>query len=77
MERNAVTGVGFDIDHTIAIDNKLERVAFLRLLELVAADGGHLLGSLADEIERIDALLVQQRGGNFSIDDALRRIRRA
>jgi HAD superfamily hydrolase (TIGR01509 family) len=73
MERDAIAGVGFDLDHTIAIDNKLERVAFLRLLELVCADGGHALGTLTDEIDHIDALLAQQRGGAFSIDDAVQR----
>jgi putative hydrolase of the HAD superfamily len=67
------TGIGFDIDHTIAIDNKLERVAFLRLLELVLADGGHALGSLDDEIERIDDLLATQRAGACTIDEAVNR----
>ena len=67
------TGVGFDIDHTIAIDNKLERVAFLRLLEAILADGGHALGSLNDEIVRIDALLAAQREGAFTIEEAVRR----
>ncbi len=31
-----VEGIGFDLDHTLAIDNRLERVAFLRLLEMRA-----------------------------------------
>jgi HAD superfamily hydrolase (TIGR01509 family) len=66
-------GVGFDLDHTIAIDNKLERVAFLRLLEDVLDDGGRALGTLTEETERIDALLAQQRGGAFSIDEAVHR----
>jgi HAD superfamily hydrolase (TIGR01509 family) len=66
-------GVGFDLDHTIAIDNKLERVAFLRLLEDVLDNGGHALGTLTEETESIDALLAQQRGGAFSIDEAVRR----
>ena len=69
----AQTGVGFDIDHTIAIDNKLERVAFLRLLEAILADGGRALGSLNDEIAHIDALLAEQRQGAFTIDEAVRR----
>jgi HAD superfamily hydrolase (TIGR01509 family) len=68
-----VAGVGFDIDHTLVIDNKLERVAFLRLLELVLDDGGHPLGSLADETDHIDTMLSVQRAGAFSIDDAVRR----
>lgn len=64
-------GVGFDIDHTIVIDNKLERVAFLRLLEILIDDGGRPLGSLCDEIFRIDDLLERQRGGAFTIDEAV------
>ena len=63
MNADARTGIGFDIDHTIAIDNKLERVAFLRLLEIVIDDGGYALGSLDDETRRIDELLVAQRSG--------------
>lgn len=66
-------GIGFDIDHTLLIDNKLERVAFLHLLDEVVRRGGGPLGSLADESDRIDQLLAQQRGGLFTIDDAVRR----
>jgi HAD superfamily hydrolase (TIGR01549 family) len=73
MDMRAPAGIGFDLDHTLAIDNKLERVAFLRLLEAVCADGGRPLGSLADETDRIDALLALQRSGAFSIDDAVHR----
>jgi putative hydrolase of the HAD superfamily len=69
----AVCGIGFDLDHTLAIDNRLERVAFLRLLEAVLAEGGRSLGPLALEIDGIDELLTQQRRGEFSIDDAVRR----
>lgn len=65
--------VAFDVDHTLLIDNKLERVAFLHLLEHVVRDGGRALGSLAEETERIDALLAEQRSGAFSIDDAVSR----
>lgn len=65
-------GVGFDIDHTLAIDNKLERVAFLQMLQAMLARGGRV-GSLDEETQRIDALLVQQRSGAFSIEDAVRR----
>jgi HAD superfamily hydrolase (TIGR01509 family) len=68
-----VRGIGFDLDHTLAIDNRLERVAFLHLLEVVLADGGRPLGGFADEIDDIDELLQQQRQGEFSIDDAVRR----
>lgn len=67
----AAIGVGFDIDHTIAIDNKLERVALLRLLESVVDAGGRALGSLEEEIVRIDDLLARQRRGEFTIDAAV------
>lgn len=68
----ATFGIGFDIDHTLAIDNKLERVAFLHLLDRIVAEGGHALGSLARETELIDEILVFQRGGGCSIEDAVR-----
>lgn len=70
---DAVCGIGFDLDHTLAIDNKLERVAFLRLLENLLAEGGRAQGTLSDEIDGIDELLMRQRHGDFSIDDAVRR----
>jgi putative hydrolase of the HAD superfamily len=66
-------GIGFDIDHTLVIDNKLERVAFLHLLGVVIEEGGHAMGSLAEETAAIDELLKLQRSGAFSIDDAVAR----
>jgi HAD superfamily hydrolase (TIGR01509 family) len=69
----ATIGVGFDIDHTLLIDNKLERIAFLRLLEFVVSDGGRYLGTLADEERNVDQLLAIQRGGAFSIEEAVHR----
>ncbi len=68
-----VTALGFDIDHTLGIDNKLERVAFLRLLDAICAEGGTCLGTLAQESTRIDGLLERQRSGSFSIDQAVER----
>ncbi len=65
-------GIGFDFDHTLGIDNKLERIAFLRLLEHVIVAGGHALGTLAEESDRIDALLKDQRAGACTIDEAVR-----
>jgi len=65
--------VGFDVDHTLGIDNKLERVAFLRLLDLICGEGGRCLGTLAEESVRIDDLLSQQRSGAFTIDEAVAR----
>jgi putative hydrolase of the HAD superfamily len=69
----ALCGIGFDLDHTLAIDNQLERVALLRLLELVTENGGHVLGTLAQESDNAERLLALQRGGAFSIDEAVRR----
>lgn len=66
-----IRAVGFDFDHTLGIDNKLERVAFLRLLDAACESGGHCIGTLADEIERIDDLLVKQRSGHFTIEEAV------
>lgn len=63
--------IGFDIDHTLLVDNKLERVAFLHLLGTLLAEGGAAIGPLPVEIEAIDALLARQRGGACSIDDAV------
>ena len=69
----ALRGIGFDLDHTLAIDNRLERVAFLRLLEAILNEGGQTIGTLADEQDAIDALLARQRRGEFSIEEAVRR----
>ena len=69
----APCAVGFDIDHTLCIDNKLERVAFLHLLVQVIDDGGYSLGSLAQESDRIDDLLAFTRGGGCTIEAAVER----
>ena len=66
-----ISAIGFDFDHTLGIDNKLERVAFLRLLDAVCAQGGRYVGTLAQEIERIDVLLAKQRSGACTIEDAV------
>lgn len=66
-----VGAVGFDIDHTLCIDNKLERVAFLHLLEEIADEAGGAFGSLTDETRGIDDLLAWQRGGGGTIDEAV------
>jgi HAD superfamily hydrolase (TIGR01509 family) len=65
--------VGFDIDHTLCIDNRLEHVAFLHLLDRVIGEGGVALGSLTQEGEHIDELLAFARGGGGSIEEAVRR----
>jgi HAD superfamily hydrolase (TIGR01509 family) len=68
-----VRGIGFDLDHTLAIDNRLERVAMLHLLEAILKDGGASIGTLAEETDNIDDLLARQRRGEFTIEDAVRR----
>ena len=70
---DSVRGIGFDLDHTLAIDNRLERVALLRLLEILLREGGRAAGTFGGEIESIDELLARQRRGEFSIDDAVAR----
>jgi len=69
---NAIHGIGFDLDHTLAIDNHLERVCFLRLLKSTTSRGGRSLGTLADEIDAIDRLLQRQRSGELTIDEVVR-----
>jgi HAD superfamily hydrolase (TIGR01509 family) len=71
-----IHAIGFDFDHTLGIDNKLERVAFLHLLDEICRQGGHPIGTLADEIERIDELLEQQRAAAFTIEEAVERFAR-
>jgi HAD superfamily hydrolase (TIGR01509 family) len=46
------------------------------MLDSACASGGRCVGTLADEIERIDAQLDAQRGGAFTIDDAVERFMR-
>lgn len=65
--------VAFDIDHTLAIDNKIERIALLRLLCRIDREGGTLLGTLDEETAAIDALLERQRAGACEIDEAVQR----
>jgi HAD superfamily hydrolase (TIGR01509 family) len=70
MNDRQVVGVGFDIDHTLVIDNKLERIAMLQMLESIEKDGG-TCRNLVEESRRIDELLARQRAGEFTIDEAV------
>jgi HAD superfamily hydrolase (TIGR01509 family) len=70
---DVVAGIGFDLDHTLAIDNGLERVAFLHLLGVVLGEGGQSVGTFGDELACIDGVLEHQRAGEFSIEEAVRR----
>ncbi|HEY5339392.1 MAG TPA: HAD family hydrolase, partial [Candidatus Aquilonibacter sp.] len=71
IERNL--GFGFDLDHTLLVDNHLERLAFLRLLETLTAGGGSPSGDAPQEERAIDDLLARQRAGAFTIEEAVRR----
>lgn len=68
--------MGFDFDHTLGIDNKLERVAFLRLLDAACERNGRCIGTLAQEIQRIDDLLARQRAAAFTIEEAVEQFMR-
>jgi HAD superfamily hydrolase (TIGR01549 family) len=68
--------VGFDFDHTLGIDNKLERVAFLRMLDRACMSEAQMFGTLAEEIERIDELLKRQRSGACTIEQAVEQFMR-
>ncbi|HEY3675464.1 MAG TPA: HAD family hydrolase [Candidatus Tumulicola sp.] len=70
MNVRPVVGVGFDIDHTLVIDNKLERIAMLQMLETIQDRGGSC-GNLVEESRLIDELLARQRAGEFTIDEAV------
>lgn len=70
MNDKAVVGVGFDIDHTLVIDNKLERIAMLQMLETIQEEGGKCR-NLVEESRRIDELLARQRAGEFTIEEAV------
>ena len=71
--RSPHCAVGFDFDHTLGIDNKLERVAFLHLLQFFPRQES----ALGQEAKQIDDLLAQQRSGAFTIDAAVERFARA
>ncbi len=69
----AARAIAFDIDHTLVVDNKVERIGFLRLFARIDAEGGKPLGTLDQEASAIDATLERQRAGDFTIDEAVRR----
>ncbi len=61
-------GFGFDFDHTLGVDNGLEKKAFYRY----AAELGRALSpDDAGVARRIDETLARARGGAVSIDDAV------
>jgi HAD superfamily hydrolase (TIGR01509 family) len=60
-------GIGFDFDHTLGIDNKLERTVALAMLAKYAAENRRTFDDALAE-SAIDATLQQYRGGDRSID---------
>lgn len=66
-----IRALGFDFDHTLGLDNKLERVAFIKLLEEIGDGGGSCSETLANEIACIDRMLAAQRAGECSIEEAV------
>lgn len=62
--------IGFDFDHTLAIDNKLERTALIDLArELGVVIGANDIARLA----QIDTLLQEMRMGKLDIDQMIAR----
>ena len=60
--------VGFDFDHTLAIDNKLERTALIAL----AKEQGVVIGATeVARIAQIDTLLQEMRMGKLSLEAAI------
>jgi HAD superfamily hydrolase (TIGR01509 family) len=67
----APLAVAFDFDHTLGIDNKLERTVGVEMLERLAMEGG--CGFDADEATAaMEAALAAFRGGPISLEEALR-----
>jgi HAD superfamily hydrolase (TIGR01509 family) len=63
-----VIAFGFDFDHTLGVDNGLEKKAFCRY----AAELGHALDAADAQVSRrLDDVLARARSGAISIDDAV------
>jgi HAD superfamily hydrolase (TIGR01509 family) len=62
--------VGFDFDHTLGIDNKLERTVALELLASLAASHGLSYDRGAAELE-VDVTIGQYRSGIGSIETSI------
>src|SRR4029077_6948870 len=64
------SAVGFDFDHTLGIDNKLETVAFVKLAQERAQSSGRTLNEERARVA-IGRELGNYRGGKYSLDDAI------
>jgi FMN phosphatase YigB (HAD superfamily) len=70
MTREAPIAFGFDFDHTLGVDNALER----RAMYAYAAELGRELDSNDDAMRaRIEALLAVFRAGEITMDEMIRR----
>lgn len=64
-----ILGVGFDFDHTLGLDNKLERVVAIELGRRLAAAAG---AEFSDpDGSAFDGYIGRYRNGGISLDDAL------
>jgi HAD superfamily hydrolase (TIGR01509 family) len=65
--------IGFDFDHTLGVDNALERKA----MYAYAAELGHPLDPADDDLRKgVEALLASFRGGEITMDQMLARFAR-
>ena len=62
--------VGFDFDHTLGVDNKLERTVALEMLATLAADHGVTYDATAAGAA-IDVTLAEYRSGSKSVEGAI------
>ena len=65
-----IEAVGFDFDHTLGVDNKLERVAFVELAQSIAATHGVPLDE-ERAYEAIDYEIARFRDGKCGLSEAL------
>lgn len=70
-KRKSVFGVGFDFDHTLGLDNRLERTALLNVLGRCAAT--KVTDRTAWE-KAVDTALNDYRSGHHSLHDALQQL---
>lgn len=64
--------VGFDFDHTLGVDNKLERIAFVQLMQRMAGEEERGL-DIARASEAIDQQIALYRAGKCSLSQAFDR----
>lgn len=61
--------VGFDFDHTLGVDHKLERIAFVALMQEIDAAAGRVFNA-AQATEVIDRQIALYRAGKASLSHA-------